>query len=315
MIFRPWSTSERVGAIDVAEGLVGQEPLGGQERPALAEQMVQLLAGDPHRRQRAHVGAVVERQPQRAGAQLGGAGRRMHLVEDHRQALPLAGRLALDVDEVRGVRHRLEHDDELRRQLQRHRGLFAGRQLDGIERDLLDQLVEAGLGQIDPGAPEDLPEVFHDRQQVRIVRRDAAHPRAHRERDLDHLVEGRLIAAGAQRAIVAVLAHRLERLRGVEHAAAAGHSTFQESSNRPSRAACRKAPITFSSSRPRSAAKTSALTRHSARSVPSPTSVSIAATTCGSADARSVSNSALVSLMAGNLCRIHPAARGRPINR
>jgi hypothetical protein len=30
---------------------------------------------------------------------------------------------------VRGMRHRLEHDDELRRQLQRQDGLFARRQL------------------------------------------------------------------------------------------------------------------------------------------------------------------------------------------
>ena len=58
---------EGVGAIDVAEGLVGQEPLRGEERPAVPEQMVQLIAGDPQGRQHAAVGAVFERQPQRSG--------------------------------------------------------------------------------------------------------------------------------------------------------------------------------------------------------------------------------------------------------
>ena len=64
---QPLVDVERVGLIDVAEGLVGQQPLRGQERPAIAEQVMELVAGDPYRRQRAHVGAVLERDPQRTG--------------------------------------------------------------------------------------------------------------------------------------------------------------------------------------------------------------------------------------------------------
>ena len=52
---------ERVGAVDVAESLVGQQALGGEERLAPAEQIVQLVAGDPHARQHPRIGAVLER--------------------------------------------------------------------------------------------------------------------------------------------------------------------------------------------------------------------------------------------------------------
>ena len=45
---------------------------------------------------------------------------------------------------------------------------------------------------IEAGAPEDLPEIFCEREIVRIVRRDPADPAAHRECHLDHLVECRL---------------------------------------------------------------------------------------------------------------------------
>ena len=37
--FQPLVNVERVGAIDVAKGLVGQQPFGGQEGPALAEEL------------------------------------------------------------------------------------------------------------------------------------------------------------------------------------------------------------------------------------------------------------------------------------
>ena len=59
---QPLIDVERVGAIDVAERLVGEQQLRGQERPPLAEQVVQRVAGDPQRRQRARVAAVVERR-------------------------------------------------------------------------------------------------------------------------------------------------------------------------------------------------------------------------------------------------------------
>ena len=104
-------------------------------------------------------------------------------------------------------------------------------------------------------------------------------PRSRRTRgltvnvDLDHFVERRLVAARRR------ARSRTRPCRTVFSVCMAsstppqpGHSTFQLSSNSPSRAACRKAPIAFSSSRPASAAKPSTLTRHSSRSEPSLTS-------------------------------------------
>ena len=43
---QPLVDVERVGAVDVAESLVGQEPLGGEEALAAAEQLVKVVAGD-----------------------------------------------------------------------------------------------------------------------------------------------------------------------------------------------------------------------------------------------------------------------------
>ena len=63
---QPLIDVEVVGLEDVAEGLVGQHPLGGQERLALADQMMERVARDEDRRQHAHAGLIVERQPQRA---------------------------------------------------------------------------------------------------------------------------------------------------------------------------------------------------------------------------------------------------------
>ena len=131
---QPLVDVERVGAIDVAERLVGEQPLGGQERPALAEQVVQRVAGDPDATAATRVSVRFSSDSR------SGPGRismvpvvRMRLVEDQRQGLALARRLALDVDELRRMRHRLEHDDELGRQLQRQQRLFAGGQFDGVD--------------------------------------------------------------------------------------------------------------------------------------------------------------------------------------
>ena len=69
---------ERVGPVDVAEGLVGEQALRGQERLAPAEQLVQRVAGDPHGR--AARGASVRfssGKAKRPGPQLERAGRRM----------------------------------------------------------------------------------------------------------------------------------------------------------------------------------------------------------------------------------------------
>ena len=54
---------ERIGPVDVAERLIGEQALGGQERPAPAEQAVERVARDPHSRQHPRVGPVLEREP------------------------------------------------------------------------------------------------------------------------------------------------------------------------------------------------------------------------------------------------------------
>ncbi len=83
-----------------------------------------------------------------------------------------------------------------------------------------------------------------------------------------------------------------------------GHSTFHDSSKIPSRAACRKAAITCSSSSPLFAAKSSTLTRHRARSGASRTNASIASTVPGSADWRRTANRLLASLIVASPSRI-----------
>src|SRR6476469_10060300 len=54
---------KRVGAIDIAERLVGEEPLGGEEWLALAKEFMQRVASDPHARKHTPVSAVFERKP------------------------------------------------------------------------------------------------------------------------------------------------------------------------------------------------------------------------------------------------------------
>ena len=76
-----------------------------------------------------------------------------------------------------------------------------------------------------------------------------------------------------------------------------GQSTFHDNSNSPSRAACRNAAITRSSSSPFFFAKSSALMRTRCRSGASRTSRSIAAAASGLADCRSAAKRACVSIM------------------
>ena len=171
---------------------------------------MQRVIRDPERGQCAHVAAVVERQPQRTRPHLGGNRRRVHLVVDQRERLALLGRLALDVDEMRRMRHRLENDLERGRQLHRDLAFLARAQLDRIDRYLIQYCFETGFGQVDSRAPEGLAEVFQQRQRVRIVGRNPPHARAHGEGHLDHLVESRLVGLRTQRAIVGLLVHRFE---------------------------------------------------------------------------------------------------------
>jgi hypothetical protein len=65
---------------------------------------------------------------------------------------------------MRGVRHGIEYDHEFGRQLQRHLRLLAGRQFDGVDRHLVENLLQADVRQVDARAPEDLAEIFQDRQ-------------------------------------------------------------------------------------------------------------------------------------------------------
>ena len=144
----------------------------------------------------------------------------MHPVDGERESLTLAGRLALDIEELGRVRDWVEDDHELRRQLQRQNGLLAGRELDGLERDLVDQPRKI-FWKINPGPPKDLPAIFRKVKPVGIVRRYPAHPGIDRERHLDHLIERGLVAGGAEGAAVLAPVHGLQRCSRVEHAAAA----------------------------------------------------------------------------------------------
>jgi hypothetical protein len=110
-------------------------------------------------------------------------------VEHDRQRLPLARRLALHLDELRGVRHRIDNDHEFRGERQRQQRLLAGRQLDQLERDFLHHPFEGVFGQVDARAPEYLAAILRGREPVWLVRGDRTHARTHRERHFDHLIE------------------------------------------------------------------------------------------------------------------------------
>ena len=150
-----------------------------------------------------------------------GPGRRLHLVEDQRSVLALLGRLALYVDELRACVTGSNTITNCAGSCTEIMRLFAGGQFDRIDGDLSIISSKPRFRKIDAGAPEHLAVVFPDRQRMRIVRRDPAHARVDGEGDLDHLVEGRLVAGRAEGAVVVPLLHRLERRAGVEHAAAA----------------------------------------------------------------------------------------------
>ena len=50
---------ERVGVIEIAKCLIGQQPFRGKERPAVAEKMMKCIAGDPQRGKHAPVCVVL----------------------------------------------------------------------------------------------------------------------------------------------------------------------------------------------------------------------------------------------------------------
>lgn len=118
------------------------------------------------------------------------------------------------------MRHRLEQDHELVGQLQREHRFLAGRQFDGFQRHLVDDPRNRRVVQVHPRAPEHLAGIFPDRQRMGIVRCDAPDARAHREGDLDPIVDRRFVALGAERAIVVVVAEGFQRVVRAKHAAA-----------------------------------------------------------------------------------------------
>ena len=95
------------------------------------------------------------------------------------------------------MRHRLEHDDELRRQLQGQYRLLMGRQLKRVQHHVIGERRERLLVEIDAGTPENLLEIFPDRQRVGVMRRDPPDPGTDGEGDFDLLVDRGLIPAGA----------------------------------------------------------------------------------------------------------------------
>src|SRR6202040_1481539 len=133
--------------------------------------------------------------------QLDGFGRRAHLVEDEREVLALPRRLALDLQELSRVRHRVEDDHQLRRQLQREESPLAGRKLDRVEGELLDHPIEV-VRKIDRRTPEYLPKVLPQRKLVRRMRLDPAPPPIDQKGHLDDLVQDRLVTGSTPGAVV-----------------------------------------------------------------------------------------------------------------
>jgi hypothetical protein len=118
------------------------------------------------------------------------------------------------------MRHRIEHDHRALRHLQRKDRPFARRQVDDLECDLPQHFFRIGR-QIDRRTPEHLPIIFGRRQLIGAMGRYFSHTRAYRKSHLDQIVERRLIARRAERAIVLRVVQRLQVLVGGEHAGAA----------------------------------------------------------------------------------------------
>ena len=96
---QPLIDVERIGPVEVAERLVGEQPLGGEERPPLPSS-VQRLPGDEHASagRASRCGSPAQCAAVRAASP--GSGSEMLAVDDQRQRLPFAGRLALDLEKL-----------------------------------------------------------------------------------------------------------------------------------------------------------------------------------------------------------------------
>src|SRR6185437_1200474 len=114
------------------------------------EEVVHLLSCDPYPRQYAHVGAVLEDETDRPGPHLHSSCRRLQLVEYQGKVLALARSVTLEVEKLRRMRHRVEQDAELRREVQRQDRLLSRREVDRIDHDFLEQpLVRLVRGKVD----------------------------------------------------------------------------------------------------------------------------------------------------------------------
>ena len=132
---KPFLTAKRLLTNQVFRDIYGTDTID-------VDQRLKITPADPQSWQHPGVGTVIERQAQRPRTQLHGFGGRTHLVKDEREALAFARRLALDVEELRCMRHRVEEDREFRRQMQRKLGLLTRRELDRVERHFRDQPIE-----------------------------------------------------------------------------------------------------------------------------------------------------------------------------
>ena len=130
------------------------------------------------------------------------------------------GLFAADLEELGRMRHGIEHDQRALRHLQGKDGPLACRQVDDFERDVVQQLLQIGR-KIDRRTPEDLAIIFGRGQFVGIMGRDLPHARAYREGHLDQIVERRLIARGAESAIILRAIQRLQAFVGGKNAGAA----------------------------------------------------------------------------------------------
>jgi hypothetical protein len=104
-----------VGVIDVTEGLIAEQPLRSDERLSPGKQLVQFRASDPNAGQRAGTLAVLDVDPERPRAERRHRGRCGASVQQHRDILPLPCGIALDLDELRAVGHRIEHNRQPQR--------------------------------------------------------------------------------------------------------------------------------------------------------------------------------------------------------
>src|SRR5262249_28057046 len=195
------------------------KPLRRQEGSTATQQLVQRVARNPDGWQNTLACTIFEGQAHRAGPHLDGSCRRAEVIEHHRQALSFADRISLHIDELRGMRHRVEYDQKLGRKLQRQLRLLTGTQFEGIERYLLTDLVEI-FWEVRTRGPKDLPHILKKRQFVGFVCGDLADSSADCEGYFYHLVERGLIARCTQRADIVVVLDRFQGRAAIEDAAA-----------------------------------------------------------------------------------------------